>query len=836
MVDKKVTVVLTAKDRASKVFKEVGGALQTSVVVGAAAAAAGLAALTAVLVKGTIAAIDFQKGVAEIKALGVEKSIKEISKEVDFLTRQFGSKPRATISAYYDAISAGVKESRVVEFLSEASKLALAGATDVSIATDILTGLRETFRETDASLAATVNATKNLGKTTVEELQKIGAVAPIAAELGLNFQELAASVANATIVIGNTDMTLSGLRAAFTAVLKPSTQAQEVAERLGIDFSGAAVATKGWIPFLTDLSKKVKGNATDLVTLFGSIEAFNVVSVLAKNNAQGLADTFEGIRGEIETGAFEKAADLMKKTAAVRLDILQAELSSIVNTLTLEFLPAIVDVSKGLVDIIKLATGEVFKEEFAAGVEDAGAKVRQLEDEINELSNSFGTNIAQQTGMQQRLERLKGELTEANLEFRQAALGATDFEDRLVVLANELIASGQPAVAAYDGALRQLRLQLLAEKEGADDAAEAERKATEARLAAAAAARTQTLAALEALPAGVGFEMDTAAQVEAAQKSVEIQRDALQQIQDLNFEASESKRAILERDLERQIELLESQLEFEGINTEERLALKEFEAERRKEIDVEVDEHNRELALENLNFGQELAIESVGTLTEGLATFIEAAILNAEDLKAVGEGVIRSLVGSVVGGLTKMASQFLINAILHRVAKKQEGASALSANLAAVFSGAFASTAAIPIIGPALAPGVAAASLAAAAAGSAAAAGVGAGLGAGIVAQEGGFVPMLPGATAGQDSVSAMLTPGELIVPTPFAQEFGRAQGFQDGGVVGGAEAAPAGGGVMQVTLNFMGIDPAQMVEIADALSESVERFGARLVSSEVAA
>jgi len=324
--------------------------------------------------------------------------------------------------------------------------------------------------------------------------------------------------------------------------------------------------------------------------------------------------------------------------------------------------------------------------------------------------------------------------------------------------------------------------------------------------------------------------------IEQTAKALDAQKSAIQEIEKLTFEASGMKRELLERELEDQLEQFEKQLEFEGTSVEERLALKEFEAQRRKEIDAEVDEHSRQLALENLNFGQELALESVETLTEGLATFVEHAILNAENLKEVGEGVIKSLVGSVVGGLAKMASQFLVNAILHKIAKKQEGASALSANLAAVFSGAFASTAAIPIVGPTLAPAVAAASLAAATAGSTAAAAAGAGLGAGIVAQEGGFVPMLPGANRERDSILAMLIPGELVVPTPFAQEFGRAQGFQDGGVVGGEAAAPPAGGAMQVALNFIGVDPAQMVEIADALSESVERFGARLVSSEVAA
>ena len=56
MADKKVTVVLSAKDKASKVFGKIGATLKTSVVAGAAAAAAALAALTIVLVKATQAA------------------------------------------------------------------------------------------------------------------------------------------------------------------------------------------------------------------------------------------------------------------------------------------------------------------------------------------------------------------------------------------------------------------------------------------------------------------------------------------------------------------------------------------------------------------------------------------------------------------------------------------------------------------------------------------------------------------------------------------------------------------------------------------------------------
>jgi hypothetical protein len=105
-----------------------------------------------------------------------------------------------------------------------------------------------------------------------------------------------------------------------------------------------------------------------------------------------------------------------------------------------------------------------------------------------------------------------------------------------------------------------------------------------------------------------------------------------------------------------------------------------------------------------------------------------------------------------------------------------------------------------------------------------------------IAAAAGGFVPMLPGASAGSDSVMAALTPGELVIPKPFADEFssvlGRSGRFQEGGVVepGGLPGAASGA----VTAFVLPADPSVLGPLLDAMSEAVERFGFRLVSSEV--
>jgi hypothetical protein len=725
MPENKVTVVLSAKDQASKVFDKLGGALKTSVVAGAAAAAAAMAALTFELVKATQAANVQEE--AEVKLSVALRSVGKASREsLDGL--------KAHASALQN----------VTQFGDET----ILGVQALLVQLGRLSDTSQIERATEATLQ-------------------------FAAATGTDLQAAALLVAKAAQ--GQT-ASLSRYGLILREGIPPQEKFNELLNLMEQNFGGTAEA----------LGATFQGRQKQASNAFGDMQEQIGFTITQSEAMQELLGTM--------ARAFSQAGSFIDENRDTLISFVKDGVLVAVSGIELIFKAS-----------QRLAEG-------------AGLVTQTIVDSTGDVAGFVGTTL-----------KFYGLGGDAALEFAEKSGEAVDD-----------IAEKQESAASFFDLLIE-KSQNLGERIAATSSNA--RDATDSLLGlgdgatAAAAANAELLASLEALPVGVGFEMDTAAQVEAAEKALAIQKDTFKQIEQLNFEASESKRAILERELEDQLAHFESLLEFEEISAEERLALKEFEAERRREIDVEIDEHNRELAVQNLNFGQEIAIESVGTLTEGLATFVEAAILNAENLKDVGEGVMKSLVGSVVGGLAKIASQFLINAILHRIAKKQEGASALSANLAAVFSGAFASTAAIPIVGPALAPGVAAASLTAATVGSTSAGAAGAGIGSGLVAQEGGFVPMLPGAVPGRDSVLAALTPGELITPEPFANEVLRAQRFQEGGLVGGA--APEGaapGGPMQMMLSFVGVDPAQMVEIADALSEAVERFDARLVSSEVRA
>lgn len=724
MADQKVTVVLSAKDQASKVIGNLGGVLGKALVAGAAAATAAMAALTFELVKATQAANVQEE--AEVKLAVALRSIGKASREtLDGLKAHASALQNVT--KFGDETIIGV-QALLVQLGRLADTEQIERATEATLQFAAATG-------TDLKAAALLVAKAAQGQTA--SLSRYGLILREGIPPQEKFNELL------NLMEQNFGGTAEALGATFQGRMQQSKNAfGDMQEQIGFTITQSEA--------MQELLRTV-GRAFEEVGGFVADNRDELVGLVK----DGILVAVQGI--EIFFKASQKIAEgagLVTQTVVETT----GDISGFVGT-ALKFY--------GLGGDAALNYAEVSKD-AADGIAEDQEKISSFFEVLIQKSQNLGERIA---------------ATSDN------AKDATD----------SLLGLGEGAATSADSLDSLL----------------------------------QTLDLLSMVaPVVPGPSKED---IEQAAKALDAQKSAIQEIQQLNFEAAATKREILERELEDQLEQFEKQLEFEGIAAEERLALKEFEAQRRREIDEEVDAHNRELAMANLNFGQELAIESVGTLTDGLATFIEHAILNAEDLKEVGEGVMRSLVGSVVGGLTKMASQFLVNAILHRIAKKQEGASALSANLAAVFSGAYASTAAIPIIGPALAPGVASASLAAATAGSTAAAATGAGLGAGIVAQEGGFVPMLPGATPGRDSVLAALTPGELIVPTPFAQEFGRPQGFQDGGMVGGApEVPPAGGSILNATFIVPMRETAEM--LMEEMTDVVRRHGGQLVASEVAA
>lgn len=173
--------------------------------------------------------------------------------------------------AVYESISAGVDQTKAIDFTTEAMKLAKGGFTEGAKAVDVLTTAMNVYGlgvENTSHLADVLITTQNLGKTTVDELaNSIGQVIPIASQLDMSFEDTMAVMATLTKNGIGTSEAVTGLKASLSNIIKPTKEASEAADALGLDFSAASLQSKGLVPFLDDIKASLKNAAPEFAML-----------------------------------------------------------------------------------------------------------------------------------------------------------------------------------------------------------------------------------------------------------------------------------------------------------------------------------------------------------------------------------------------------------------------------------------------------------------------------------------------------------------------------------------------------------------------------------------
>lgn len=330
-------LLFSAKDAASGVMRKVrNGFAQTrdelgrfgnraddafkQMALGGVAFTAGLAGL-GILTAAIPSAAVFGEKIAEISTLTDEASLNSgfLSDEVLRLNAAYGGSTAKQAKAMYDGISAGAGSAVEATALLEASnKLAVAGVTDVGTALDGLTSAMNSYgvsfdnasQYSDAFMTAV-----RQGKTTIPELSAvIGRVAPTASAMGVSFNEITAALATVTAKGLKTEEAATGLKAALANIIKPTADATAEAKRLGVDFTAAAVRSKGFAGVLKDVTSSSKFNEDSLAALFGSIEGLNVALALTSQGGQKFDAALKAAAGG--SGAAEKAFQKMAATTA----------------------------------------------------------------------------------------------------------------------------------------------------------------------------------------------------------------------------------------------------------------------------------------------------------------------------------------------------------------------------------------------------------------------------------------------------------------------------------------------------------------------------------------
>lgn len=268
--------------------------------------------------------LDFENAMAKVSTIAdmTKVPIDALKGQVIDLSNEMGIGVADIAEAQYQAISAGVDTASSVEFVSTAIKAAKGGFTDAATAVDGLTTVLNAYTlEADQAedISNQMLMAQNYGKTSFGDMaSSMGKVIPIAATLNVSTKELFSSVAVLTKNGIATSEAITGLKAAYSNIMKPSSDAGKVAEKLGLDFSAAHLQSVGWASFLEEIKEKTGGNAETMAKLFGSTEALNSVLVLA---GKGSADFAEALNLMENAGGATKAAYEKMLTPAERMQI-----------------------------------------------------------------------------------------------------------------------------------------------------------------------------------------------------------------------------------------------------------------------------------------------------------------------------------------------------------------------------------------------------------------------------------------------------------------------------------------------------------------------------------
>ena len=231
-------------------------------------------------------ASDFENGIAKVSTIADTSvmSLDAIKKGTIDLSNQLGVSVGEISEAQYSAISAGAATENSLRLVGTAVKAAKAGFTDTATAIDGLTTVYNSFQgKVDYSkLSDQMLQTQNYGKTTFGELaSSIGQVTPIANSLNVSTDELFSSIAVLTKNGIQTSSAITGLKAAYSNILKPSSDASKMAQQLGLSFSATHLQAVGWSKFMEEVKDKTNGDSEAMAKLFGSVEALNSMTVLA---------------------------------------------------------------------------------------------------------------------------------------------------------------------------------------------------------------------------------------------------------------------------------------------------------------------------------------------------------------------------------------------------------------------------------------------------------------------------------------------------------------------------------------------------------------------------
>ena len=339
MAGLELAILIKARDAASKVMQrtglnseKMGAAVKKAAIVGGVAIA-GLA-----LAAGKMA-VDFESSMAEVKTLlpdlDKEGFAKLTAATLEF-SKQTGVATKEAVPALYQAISAGVPQENVFEFMRIASEAAVGGVTDLETAVDGISSVVNAYGSEviNAQKASDIMFTAvKLGKTDFNQLSNsLFNVIPTASSLGVAFEDVAAQLAVMTAQGVPTKIATTQIRAAFVELSKSgSVLSTFISENLGTSFKQLIADGMSTSEVFNLVKKAAEDQGIEFNSLFGSVEAYSAALAITGRNSEKAAEALAAMQGSAgaTNKAFETIADTVKFKVEKKINEFKVTLTSV---------------------------------------------------------------------------------------------------------------------------------------------------------------------------------------------------------------------------------------------------------------------------------------------------------------------------------------------------------------------------------------------------------------------------------------------------------------------------------------------------------------------------
>jgi len=331
---------------------------------------------------GVTASIELEKRISEIQTISQDAQLPflEWRDSLRGISDEFGLPLLTQVEGAYQAISNQVvKGAEAFDFMSEASKLAIATVSSVDTSVNVLSSVINAYG-LNASDAADISAklfkTVELGRVRLDELSgSLGDMQVLAEQLNIPLSGVLSLITSLTVQGIKMTKASTQIRGILLKLLKPTKEMQEFFREIGAPSGEAALRIYEMAGLFDLLGKRTKGSSTEMAKLFPVVRGLSGILATTGDKLREVEQDFKAL--ETSSESYAKAVEIAMANSGKKLEVELNKVKNIFLTVGDDILQVVSDLTGGF-KYLSTVIGVIVVAALAAMTLAAGYAIKTL--------------------------------------------------------------------------------------------------------------------------------------------------------------------------------------------------------------------------------------------------------------------------------------------------------------------------------------------------------------------------------------------------------------------------------------------------------------------------